>query len=43
MNEGHGQLHTLSVLEQLREASKERAFGAQARERISASTNFCDS
>jgi hypothetical protein len=38
MDEADGQLHTLSVLEQLREASKERAFGAH-----SASTNFCDS
>jgi hypothetical protein len=40
MDEADGQLHTLSVLEQLREASKERALG---RKRISASTNFCDS
>jgi hypothetical protein len=41
MNEADGQLHTLSVVEQLREASK--AYGTLARKRTSASMNFCDS
>jgi hypothetical protein len=40
VDEGDGQLHTLSVLEQLSEASK-GLWGASSE--ISASMNFCDS